>query len=263
MTDTLMHTTIKSHRRRDLVGWKLGIEVVDGVEFYWACPPRSRLHRLIPISLFAPRWEHTDDPEIVEEIKSLFVVKTQLPGPILDTFNRADEEPISSSWATPIFTGADQLTMRKPAALREAIAVIVEDILLMDSPEGDSPRNIAANLRRVLPEIDALVAERDELVENLRLSREAHWADRDAWQERLVDAVQILREHEYVVNNSSGQMTEGKGECLVCGWPQEGHDGPGRYKGNAANTHEEGCSLDAVLNGQPAHRLRERREPKA
>lgn len=32
-------------------------------------------------------------------------------------------------------------------ALREDVRVAIEDILLLDSPEGDSPRSIAANLR--------------------------------------------------------------------------------------------------------------------
>lgn len=43
--------------------------------------------------------------------------------------------------------------------------------------------------------------------------------------------------------------------CPICTWPQAGHHGPGRYKGNAANTHEEGCSLWAVLDGLPTPRL--------
>ena len=34
--------------------------------------------------------------------------------------------------------------------LREDVRIAIEDVLLIDSPEGDSPRNIAANLRRAL-----------------------------------------------------------------------------------------------------------------
>lgn len=45
------------------------------------------------------------------------------------------------------------------------------------------------------------------------------------------------------------------GKCLTCGWPAGGHKGPGRIKGNAENTHEEGCSMYAVLHGLPAPRL--------
>lgn len=39
--------------------------------------------------------------------------------------------------------------------LRETVAVAIQDVLLLDSPEGDSPRNIAANLREALASIPA------------------------------------------------------------------------------------------------------------
>jgi len=44
------------------------------------------------------------------------------------------------------------------AELGEALAVGIEDVLLMDSPEGDSPRNIASNLRGALAKLSELEA---------------------------------------------------------------------------------------------------------
>ena len=52
------------------------------------------------------------------------------------------------------------------ATVREKVAVTIEDILLMDSPEGDSPRNIASNLRPVLAALDAIASELGWLREN-------------------------------------------------------------------------------------------------
>lgn len=53
---------------------------------------------------------------------------------------------------------------KQHSELREALAIAIEDVLLIDSPEGDSPRNIAANLREVLAELDNL----EEQLEALR-----------------------------------------------------------------------------------------------
>ena len=44
-------------------------------------------------------------------------------------------------------------------------------------------------------------------------------------------------------------------KCPVCGWPEGGHPGPGRYKGNAENTHEQDCSMDMLLKGELAPRM--------
>lgn len=49
--------------------------------------------------------------------------------------------------------------------------------------------------------------------------------------------------------------------CPVCTWPQRGHNGPGRYHGNAENTHEQGCSMYAVLHGEEAPRIGRDRVP--
>jgi hypothetical protein len=75
-------------------------------------------------------------------------------------------------------------------------------------------------------------------------------------QLRRAEALYLLRRMEYL---RYGATVPGLNfVCPVCGWPQEGHDGPGRYKGNEENTHEEGCSLYAVLHGQPASRIADR-----
>lgn len=55
---------------------------------------------------------------------------------------------------------------------------------------------------------------------------------------------------------------QGEHRCPVCTWPQRGHRGPGRYKGNAENTHEQGCSMYAVLHGEEAPRIALDRVPK-
>lgn len=49
---------------------------------------------------------------------------------------------------TALVNAAEALARR----YEEAIRLAIEDVLLMDSPEGDSPRNIAANLRAALAE---------------------------------------------------------------------------------------------------------------
>jgi hypothetical protein len=79
----------------------------------------------------------------------------------------------------------------------------------------------------------------------------------DRIEEQLESALILLRRYEYLPAGSTlPPYPEQAGrECSCCGWPEGGHDGPGRYKGNAENTHEEGCSLDAVLHGRPAPRL--------
>jgi hypothetical protein len=67
--------------------------------------------------------------------------------------------------------------------------------------------------------------------------------------EQFESTLILLRQLEYTSTWAHG------GTCPICGWPSEGHNGPGRYKGNAENTHEAGCSMDAVLRGRPAPRL--------
>lgn len=57
-------------------------------------------------------------------------------------------------------------------------------------------------------------------------------------------AQEQLRHLEYVA-----------GRCPVCGWPEGGHPGPGRIKGNADNTHEQNCSMEALLAGRLAPRM--------
>lgn len=80
----------------------------------------------------------------------------------------------------------------------------------------------------------------------------------EAQQERLADALQLLSRLEYLRYGSRTRLDERPDEvfeCPTCGWPQGGHPGPGRIKGNVENTHEEGCSLYAVLHGLAAPRL--------
>lgn len=65
---------------------------------------------------------------------------------------------------------------------RESLAVAIEDVLLLDSPEGDSPRNIAANLREVLRGLDGLVEQLETYEQALRAYRAifAAWEGRDS-----------------------------------------------------------------------------------
>ena len=72
-----------------------------------------------------------------------------------------------------------KVTPSPHSELRESLAVGIQDVLLIDSPEGDSPRNIASNLREVLRDLDGLV---EQLQEQLETALE----QRDLLQERLI-----------------------------------------------------------------------------
>jgi hypothetical protein len=102
------------------------------------------------------------------------------------------------------------------------------------------PANSVQRLANALGEV---IRERDRLhAENTRL------------KEQQEAALILLRRYEYLRPDAK-PLPLIHCVCPCCGWPEGGHDGPGRYKGNAENTHEEGCSLDAVLHGRPAPRL--------
>lgn len=97
---------------------------------------------------------------------------------------------------------------------------------------------------------------------NVALAKEA--AERSSENElkcerQLADALCLLVKFEFLRYASRTRMPEDRPDerfvCPVCGWPEGGHRGPGRIKGNAENTHEAGCSMYAVLHGQEAPRI--------
>ncbi len=150
-----------------------------------------------------------------------------------------------------------------------------------------SARDLAATAKKAMPDLGPV----EVVVNGVRYAREetlfAALGENDSLKERLERAEEALRQAEMravegrillarfeylpygatvarsVVDGewitdseSAAACNQFDFECPVCGWPQKGHGGPGSYKGNAENTHEEGCSLRAVLDGEPAPRLR-------
>lgn len=120
-------------------------------------------------------------------------------------------------------------------------------------PLHDSPM-LLAGFQVVEADDDTPDKMRDDYANALRLLQRFEYLPYGATIARRVVDGEWVTDPE-VVAELAGHLAEHR--CPVCTWPQRGHSGPGRYKGIAGgpNTHEQGCSMYAVLHGLDAPRI--------